>query len=355
MKFIHTADIHWGAAPESGTRWGIGRDKQIQETFQHLVEVCEQEQIDLLLIAGDLFHKQPLLRDLKEVNYILGKLTHTKVVIIAGNHDYISFRSNLADFEWNSRVTFIKTGQMDSIYFEEINTEVYGFSYTTRDILEAKLDSVNCTVPERINILLGHGGDSRSIPINYNKLLQTNFDYIALGHIHKYCIYDERMAYSGSLEPLDKTELGEHGYIYGEIKKNEESSECHISFVPFCKRMYFQLSVPISTQTTNQSLQEEIKEQIKKQGTSNFYQVILSGRYDPVLHIDEEAIKDIEGVIEVKNQALPDFDFDSLYKENKHNIIGAYIKKIREESDDNSITVKALYYGIEALLQTRER
>ena len=39
-----------------------------------MIEICEKEEMDLLLIVGDLFHRQPLLRELKEVGYLLGKL-----------------------------------------------------------------------------------------------------------------------------------------------------------------------------------------------------------------------------------------------------------------------------------------
>ena len=42
--------------------------------------MCEEEQTELLLIAGDLFHRQPLLRELKEVDYLFGSLTKTQVV-----------------------------------------------------------------------------------------------------------------------------------------------------------------------------------------------------------------------------------------------------------------------------------
>lgn len=39
---------------------------------------------DCLFIAGDLFHRQPLLRDLKEVNYLFSTIPGVRVVIIAG-------------------------------------------------------------------------------------------------------------------------------------------------------------------------------------------------------------------------------------------------------------------------------
>ncbi len=50
-----------------------------------------------MLIAGDLFHRQPLLRELKEMNSILEMLEHTEVVMIAGNHDYIKKEFLLQD------------------------------------------------------------------------------------------------------------------------------------------------------------------------------------------------------------------------------------------------------------------
>ena len=53
-----------------------------------MIDICEREQTDLLLIAGDLFHRQPLKKELKEVDYYFSRLSRTKVVLIAGNHDF---------------------------------------------------------------------------------------------------------------------------------------------------------------------------------------------------------------------------------------------------------------------------
>ena len=89
MKFIHIADLHLGAEPDAGRAYSQNRSQELWETLQSVLEVCEEEQTDLLLIAGDIFHGQPLRRELKELNYYFAELTHTKVVLIAGNHDYI--------------------------------------------------------------------------------------------------------------------------------------------------------------------------------------------------------------------------------------------------------------------------
>lgn len=70
MKFIHTADIHLGAEPDTGSSYTAKRPEELWNSFERLLNICEEEQTDLLLIAGDLFHRQPLLRELKELDYL---------------------------------------------------------------------------------------------------------------------------------------------------------------------------------------------------------------------------------------------------------------------------------------------
>ena len=65
MRFIHLADVHLGAQPDQRYPWSLGRGEEIWDTFRQVIEEAGQQKIDLLLIAGDLFHGQPLLRDLR--------------------------------------------------------------------------------------------------------------------------------------------------------------------------------------------------------------------------------------------------------------------------------------------------
>ena len=87
MKFIHIADVHLGAQPDAGPAYTEKRPEELWAAFEHVVGVCRTERTDLLLIAGDLFHRQPLLRELKEVNYLFSTLSHTQVVLIAGKSE----------------------------------------------------------------------------------------------------------------------------------------------------------------------------------------------------------------------------------------------------------------------------
>ena len=54
------------------------RRSEIWESFRSVVAKADREEVDLLLIAGDLFHRQPLMRELKEVNYLFSTLKKNK-------------------------------------------------------------------------------------------------------------------------------------------------------------------------------------------------------------------------------------------------------------------------------------
>mgnify|MGYP000096217554 FL=1 len=58
-----------------------------------MIEIAAEESPDFLLISGDLFHKQPLKRELKEVCGLFARIPQTKVLLMAGNHDYIQQNS----------------------------------------------------------------------------------------------------------------------------------------------------------------------------------------------------------------------------------------------------------------------
>ena len=69
MRFFHLADIHLGATPDSGFSWAQDRGREIYESFYSVLEKASQESVDFVFISGDLFHRQPLKRELKEINY----------------------------------------------------------------------------------------------------------------------------------------------------------------------------------------------------------------------------------------------------------------------------------------------
>lgn len=353
MKFIHIADVHLGAVPDSNKPWGLEREKEIWESFRQIISICNSEEVDLLLIAGDLFHSQPLIKELKEVNYLFGKLKTSQVVIMAGNHDCINVRSNYPGFQWENNVHMFMSDTIDTIELQDINTQVYGLSYHTREISEPIYDDVIPSNNHMFHILLAHGGEGKYIPIDKKKLQRSGFDYVALGHIHKPEVISDKMAYVGSLEPMDRNEVGDRGYIIGEISRDNGMNITKFDFVPNSIRQYKRVDLMVDIETTNGKLQDQALNIINSEGNHHIYSFLIKGIRDAAIEFDKEAIMALGFVLEVVDQTIPDYDFDQLYRENADNIIGLFIKRIRESEKQDITSQKALYYGIEALLGSK--
>ncbi|MBO4415377.1 MAG: DNA repair exonuclease [Lachnospiraceae bacterium] len=341
MRFIHIADLHLGMEPDKDKPWSKMRGRELWDAFADVVDECRKSGTDLLLIAGDLFHKQPLVREVKEVSALLASIPGTKVVMIAGNHDYISGTSGYRDFKWPENVYFLMSDKPESVYFEDIDTEVYGFSYHVRNIYEPVYDGLKPEDPSKINILLGHGGEPTNIPIDWKRLERAGFDYAAMGHLHKPTDISERIRYAGSLEPLDKNETGQHGYIAGEIiaAKCEEknSSDRYIlrSFRVNCaKRSYIKADIEVDCDDTYGMVRRKVMSVISSGGSQNYYVLRFSGEYDPDISLDLDGLDDLGFIAGITDETRPKLDFDRLAAENSGNVIGMFINRIRGNDGD---------------------
>ena len=353
MKFIHTGDIHWGMCPDANKPWGKERALAIKDTFRTIIENAKEMDVDCLFISGDLFHRQPLMKDLKEVNYLFSTAPSVKIIIIAGNHDRIRDNSALLSFTWSPNVTFLMDENLTSVYFEDINTEVHGFSYHRAEIKEPLLDDIQVPLNSRIQILMAHGGDPAHLPISFNSLELSPFSYIALGHIHKpHIVVEGKMAYCGSPEPLDLTETGPHGYYMGEIHPVTRKL-LSLKFVPASSLQYVPLAVNVSKDTTNGELSDRIAREIQNRGEQNIYRFRLKGMRDPEIEFDLEQLSSRFRIAEIIDDSEPQYDFSALFAEHSSDMIGFYIQALQKD-DMSPVEKKALYYGVSALLRTTD-
>lgn len=355
MRFIHIADIHLGAVPDKGQPWSQKRAQEIWKSFQRVIREAEREQVDLLLIAGDLFHRQPLMRELKEVNYLFSRLSRTQVVWMAGNHDYLHRDSPCRNFAWEENVIFLDSPECESVYFKRLETTVYGFSYYSREIMEPLYDGLEPDKTPGCHILLAHGGDSHHIPIDKKRLAASGFDYIALGHIHKpQMLVQDKMAYAGALEPVDSNDTGVHGYILGEYADGQICTE----FVPFACREYVQLSLESSLESTDYEMQERIAREIAANGASNIYKIDIVGAREPEIVYQTETYRGLGNILEINDLTEPGFSIEELRLQHGQDIIGRYIEKLLPKEggeDDSPVKRQALAYGIAAMKKTQKR
>ena len=353
MKFIHTGDIHWGMCPDADKPWGRERAQAIKDTFRLIIDRAREMEADCLFICGDLFHRQPLMRDLKEVNYLFSTIPSVRVVIIAGNHDRIRDNSALLSFTWSPNVTWIMEDSLTSVYFEDINTEVYGFSYHTTEIKEPLLENIQVPLSSRIQILMAHGGDAAHLPINFNSLELSPFSYVALGHIHKpRVVAESKMSFCGSPEPLDLTETGHHGFFAGEINPATKKVT-HLAFIPDSQIQYISLTVNVSKDTTNMELASRLEREIINRGEKNIYRFRIKGMRDPDIEFDLSHLASRYRICEIVDDSEPQYDFSALFSEHPSDMIGFFIQTLQKENM-SPVEKKALYYGVNALLHTTD-
>ena len=350
MKFIHIADVHLGVRPDRGKQWSNRRAEEIQESFDSILNICQEQRVDMLLIAGDLFDAPPSMQQLKELDYKLKRLDVTKTVIIAGNHDYIEENSPWETYEFVSDTVVFPRDKAARIFFEDINVCVTGYSYGQREYRERLLERMRPGKEEAYNILLGHGGDKQHMPFSKEKLGRLGFDYVALGHIHKPAhILKNRMAFSGSLEPISYTDTGRRGYILGEV---DEEKNTRITFIPTNKRSYVNMALELEKGYTNGEIVSVVEDNIKSIGADNIYRIMLKGNVDDDLEINLSSLIRRYNINEVINKTQRDYDIDELLEMNENNLLGRFIKALSDEDseEDDEIRAKAMRYGIEALL-----
>ena len=218
--------MHLGAKPDAGNAYSQNREQELWDSFRDIITICNQKKTDLLLIAGDLFHRQPLLRELKEMNSILEMLEQTEVVMIAGNHDHIRKNSYYRTFTWAPHVHMICSQEMSCVELDRIQTAVYGCSYHSREILEPLYDHAVPEGRQKYEILLAHGGDEKHIPIKSSQIMTLGYDYAAFGHIHKpQAMGREMVRYAGSILKYSFSEIYKEAKAQSNISLSDDHND----------------------------------------------------------------------------------------------------------------------------------
>jgi DNA repair protein SbcD/Mre11 len=227
MKLAHLADLHLGFRQfDRQTAKGANqREVDVAEAFKRAVDDILEQQPQLIVIAGDLFHSvrptnAAILYCFRQLHRLRTGLPATPIVVIAGEHD--TPRSS-------------ETGSILRLY-EALGVEIA--VEDARRIVLPQLDCAVLAVPQQalaradrpslrpepggptLNVLLTHGvygglGEERGTmeyggaPLSRELLAPEKWDYIALGHYHTAQSIAANAWYSGSLEYLPPNPWGQ--------------------------------------------------------------------------------------------------------------------------------------------------
>jgi DNA repair protein SbcD/Mre11 len=234
IRFVHIADTHLGAGG-FGNKLSVNginkREEDICNAFTYTINKIIELQPDFVIHAGDLFHMvRPTNRIINFAIQEVLKLTQAgiQIVIISGNHDAPKQRSVghvLSIFENLPDVHTVFRSQYETVHFDGVSIGCLPHCITP-DILQEQFENVHPD-DDMINILVSHGVaagidkfsmaelSEEEIP---SSVFQVGFDYVALGHYHKYTEVEERVFYAGSTERLSFGELDEvKGFLEVEL------------------------------------------------------------------------------------------------------------------------------------------
>lgn len=202
MKLLHTADIHLGV---KYTRLPKDAQNLLKDEFifniRNFFDLAKKGNYDIILICGDLFHSKSVSNKIVKSFFDAVRDYSSPVVYITGNHD--------------------ESFSMPSITPENfifLNKSNPVFCYGDCDFY-SEFDANMQLNTQHNNILLLHGNLENTRDSDYfdiSKFLNKGFDYIALGHVHQFKIYEkgkDTFAYPGCLFSNGFDESGERGFI----------------------------------------------------------------------------------------------------------------------------------------------
>ena len=224
MRILHLADTHLGFRQFAGrldpARNLNQRECDVYAVWHKAVDIGIERQVDAVVHAGDLFDSaRPSPRAIAEALDAFARLREARipVIVIAGNHETPRFRSGGSVFEVLERFDVQavwrepRTIRIGSTAFHAVPHE------PDAQRLRADVEGLELDPAADANVLILHTGiealprptygEINEIELDPEVLARAEFDFIALGHLHRFQAPQVNALYPGSLERLDFADL----------------------------------------------------------------------------------------------------------------------------------------------------
>jgi exonuclease SbcD len=298
LKVVHFADLHLGVETYGRPDPATGLSSRLLDflaALDQLVDYALENRVDLVLFCGDAYKsREPTPTQQRELARRINRLAQggVPVFLLTGNHDlpnafgratateifdtlaikkvYVSSRPDvyciptesgplqIVTLPWLRRSALLSKEETKDLDFSQINQRM-------QEVLTGIVaNSVQKLDPNLPAILAAHvwvvgakvGSEAGMTIGQEHTLLLSNiahpaFDYVALGHIHRHQVLQQKsppVVYAGSLERLNfGEEADDKGFYVVDIEPDEESGKRQVSFDfhPVAGRRFLTLNVNI--------------------------------------------------------------------------------------------------------------
>lgn len=321
MRFAHLADCHIGS-------W---RDQKLRDlsikAFIKAVDECIRQNVDFILISGDLFNTAlPAIDSLKLAVKKLKELKDNDIPVygIAGSHDYSSSGKTMID-------VLVNAGLFTDVFRGSVEHDIITLGFTVDQKTGAKITGIkgrkgmldrkyyealnrkNLEQENGFKIFLFHTAISEIKPKELEKIesapmsyLPKGFDYYAGGHVHY--IYEEKregygmIAYPGALFPANFFEMEKYGnggfYVVETVELEQGPRKIDLKWIPVPVKQTF--NIPINCDNKNpKQVEDEILERIKGK---EFINTIVLIRVSGTLFTGKPSDINFKGIFETLNK-----------------------------------------------------
>ena len=251
LKFLHAADLHLDS-PFEGLSAGKAaiRRKEQRQLLGSLAALAVQEQVDLVLLSGDLLDSDKPYYETGEELLLSLRSIPVPVFIAPGNHDFYSPSSPYARLRFSENVHIFTENRIQFVTLPELNARVYGAAFTEPHS-PGMLKGFHAKEEDGLwNLLCLHGeldgAPGAYDPVTEAEIAESGMDYVALGHIHKASGLKKAgetwYSWPGCPEGRGFDETGEKYVNLVEL----ENGQCRLRQVSIALRRYELLQVDVT-------------------------------------------------------------------------------------------------------------
>lgn len=372
IRFIHCSDLHLeapfkGIHLENEVIWKILEGSTFH-SFEKVVQTAITQEVDFVLIAGDLYNSSN--KSVRAQLFFLHQMKlladhHIPCLFVHGNHDPIDswvVKSELpsAIFQFPPYV-FCKS--LYRTHEEKPFVNIIGYSYPKRDVQKNIAQDIaqhsRSLDQDTFNIGLLHcnvGGDPSTenyAPCSLQDLLQSNIHYWALGHVHTRKVLHESqpaVIYPGNTQGLHINESQKKGFYLVDV----HDQEVDYRWIETSSFLWFQPTLQVADSTIDSISEDIIQAMIESaQSLPGIFRFTLEGRTS--LHnILQKEIHEIEDSIRenleqencylesINLQTKPDIDIEAIKKRKDFNSLFAHKAEELLGSEDISAKIATL-------------
>ena len=355
MKLLLFADLHLDA-PFAWARPETARLRRAnrRETLSRILALADQERVDAVLCAGDLFEHDRVTPDTVAFLQASFARTERRIILSPGNHDWYSARSPYALADWSPNVHLFREARLTPLTLEEGLT-LWGAAHRA----PANTDGFFAGfAPDRggIHLALAHAsersllgwqeaGKQPHASFDAAEIAAAGLSHAFLGHYH--LPRDaERHTYPGNPDPLEFGEDGERAAVLVTVQADgsvqRERRRVAVSEVS-------DVTVAIDGAVHATDVRESVSSAIAV--LRGCVRVTLDGELAPGLTLDLNELQrlgpHLDGLVVRAGRLQVGYDLDAIAAE--ATVRGQFVRDALAEIADPQVRRKVVLTGLRAL------